>query len=215
MFAKYIDGWKKEWVCHLILKWKWSRSVMSDSLWPVDCSPPSSSVHWILQARILEWGAISFSNLILKIIPNWLTILYHIFLGCFHLTPLNWSSLSDSKFWEFLVSLIHDCILQEFAYLVAQLRLSLCDPMDCSLPSSLVHRIFFQAKILEWVSICSSRGSSRLRNQTSVPCVSCLAVWLFTTKWSAEPLQEGSRAIKKITFGAIFSTQQKLLVVPL
>ena len=43
-------------------KWKWSRSVMSDSLWPVDCSPPSSSIHGILQARILEWVAISFSK---------------------------------------------------------------------------------------------------------------------------------------------------------
>ena len=29
---------------------------------PMDCSPPGSSVHGILQARILEWGAISFSR---------------------------------------------------------------------------------------------------------------------------------------------------------
>ena len=29
---------------------------------PVDCSPPSFSVHGILQARILEWVAISFSS---------------------------------------------------------------------------------------------------------------------------------------------------------
>ena len=29
---------------------------------PVDCSPPGSSIHGILQARILEWVAISFSN---------------------------------------------------------------------------------------------------------------------------------------------------------
>ena len=29
---------------------------------PMDCSPPGSSVHRILQARILEWVAISFSN---------------------------------------------------------------------------------------------------------------------------------------------------------
>ena len=29
---------------------------------PVDCSPPCSSVHGILQARILEWVAISFSR---------------------------------------------------------------------------------------------------------------------------------------------------------
>ena len=36
-----------------------SCSVMADSLWPMDCSPPGSSVHGILQARILEWAAIS------------------------------------------------------------------------------------------------------------------------------------------------------------
>ena len=29
---------------------------------PMDCSPPGSSVHGILQARILEWGAIAFSK---------------------------------------------------------------------------------------------------------------------------------------------------------
>ena len=28
---------------------------------PMDCSPPSSSIHWIFQARVLEWGAITFS----------------------------------------------------------------------------------------------------------------------------------------------------------
>ena len=43
-------------------KWKWSCLVMSDSLRPVDCSPPSSSIHGILQTRILEWVAISFSR---------------------------------------------------------------------------------------------------------------------------------------------------------
>ena len=43
-------------------KWKWSLSVVSNSLWPVDCSPPSSSVHGILQARILQYVAISFSR---------------------------------------------------------------------------------------------------------------------------------------------------------
>ena len=43
---------------------KWSRSVVSDSLRPVDCSPPSSSVHGILQARGLEWGAIAMYNVV-------------------------------------------------------------------------------------------------------------------------------------------------------
>ena len=30
---------------------------------PVDCSPPGSSAHGILQARVLEWAAISFSRI--------------------------------------------------------------------------------------------------------------------------------------------------------
>ena len=30
---------------------------------PMDCSPPGSSVHGIFQARILEWGAIAFSDI--------------------------------------------------------------------------------------------------------------------------------------------------------
>ena len=37
-------------------------SVLSNSLQPMDCSPPGSSVHGILQARILEWDAIPFSR---------------------------------------------------------------------------------------------------------------------------------------------------------
>ena len=39
-----------------------NHSVMSDSCNPMDCSLPGSSVHEILQARILEWVAISVSR---------------------------------------------------------------------------------------------------------------------------------------------------------
>ena len=42
---------------------------------------------------------------------------------------------------------------------VAQLCPTLCDPMDCSLPGFCVHGIF-QARVLEWVAISFSRGSS-------------------------------------------------------
>ena len=45
--------------------------------------------------------------------------------------------------------------------LVTQSCPTLCDPMDCSLPGSSVSGIL-QARILEWVEISSSRGSSRL-----------------------------------------------------
>ena len=50
---------------------------------------------------------------------------------------------------------------------VAQSYPTLCDPMDCSLPGFSVHGIF-QARVLEWVAISFSRGSSRPRDQTQV-----------------------------------------------
>ena len=46
--------------------------------------------------------------------------------------------------------------------------MTLCDPMDCSPPGSSVHGIL-QARILEWVAIPSSRGSSL--TQGSNPCL--------------------------------------------
>ena len=51
--------------------------------------------------------------------------------------------------------------------LVAKSCLTLCNPMDCSLPGSSVHGIS-QSRILEWVAISFSRGSSQLRDGTSV-----------------------------------------------
>ena len=45
--------------------------------------------------------------------------------------------------------------------------LTLCDPMDYSLPGSSVHGIF-QARILEWVAISYSWGSAQPRDQTCV-----------------------------------------------
>ena len=51
--------------------------------------------------------------------------------------------------------------------LAAQLCPTLCDPMDCSLPGSFVHGIL-QARILEWIAIPFSRGSSQPRDQTLV-----------------------------------------------
>ena len=33
---------------------------------PMDCSPPGSSVHGILQARVLEWGAVTFSVMLTR-----------------------------------------------------------------------------------------------------------------------------------------------------
>ena len=52
--------------------------------------------------------------------------------------------------------------------LVAQLCLNLCDPMDCGPPGSSVHGIL-QARILQWVTIPFSRGSSQLRMKPGSP----------------------------------------------
>ena len=47
---------------------------------------------------------------------------------------------------------------------------TLCDPMDCSPPGSFIHGIL-QARILEWVSIPFSRGSSSPRDRAQVSCI--------------------------------------------
>ena len=53
---------------------------------------------------------------------------------------------------------------------VAQSCPTLSNPRDCSLPGSSVHGIF-QARVLEWVAISFSRGSSRPRDGTQVSCI--------------------------------------------
>ena len=63
------------------------------------------------------------------------------------------------------------------AYSVTQSCLTLCDFMDYGPPDSSVHGIF-QARILEWVAICYSRGSSWPRGQTRISCVSCTDKWI-------------------------------------
>ena len=49
----------------------------------------------------------------------------------------------------------------------------LFDPMDCSPPGSSVHGIL-QARILEWVAMPSSRGSSWPRDRTCISYISCI-----------------------------------------
>ena len=57
---------------------------------------------------------------------------------------------------------------------VTQSCLTLCNPMDCRfLPGSSFHGIF-QARILEWIAISPSKGSSWLRYRTWVSGVSCI-----------------------------------------
>ena len=61
---------------------------------------------------------------------------------------------------------------------VAQSCPTLCDSVDCSPPGSSVHGIL-QARVLEWVAIAFSRGSSRPRDWTQVSRIAgrCFTIW--------------------------------------
>ena len=79
---------------------------------------------------------------------------------------------------------------------VAQSCLTLCNPMDYSPPGSSVHGIL-QARILEWVAMSFSRGSSQPRNRTRISCflqcqvgslplqetVVFIQDWCYSKKW--------------------------------
>ena len=63
------------------------------------------------------------------------------------------------------------CVLSHFS------RVRVHDPVDWSPPGSSVHGIL-QARLLQWVAVTSSRGSSWPRDQTCVSCVSCTGRWV-------------------------------------
>ena len=63
---------------------------------------------------------------------------------------------------------------------------STLQPVDCNPPGSSVHGIS-QARILEWIAISYSRGSSQPRDRTLVSCVSYTGGWILyhCTTWEA------------------------------
>ena len=66
-----------------------------------------------------------------------------------------------------MADLVAYCSISNSESEVAQSCPTLCDPVDCSLPGSSVHGIL-QARVLEWVTISFSRGSSQPRDRTQV-----------------------------------------------
>ena len=67
---------------------------------------------------------------------------------------------------------------------VTQSCLTLREPMDCSPPGSTVQGIF-QARVLEWVAVAFSRGSSRPRDRTHPSYISCIGgqILYLCTNW--------------------------------
>ena len=80
--------------------------------------------------------------------------------------------------------------------------LTICDPMECSRSNSSVHRIL-QARILEWVAMPSSRGSSQLRDQTQVSRIA----GRFFTSWAAR----GARSIRN-ALDAVSCVRHRLVI---
>ena len=68
------------------------------------------------------------------------------------------------------VEICEQYTLVKITVLVTQLCLTLCDPVNYSLPGSSVHGIL-QARILEWIGMPFSRGSFQSRGQTWVSCI--------------------------------------------
>ena len=62
---------------------------------------------------------------------------------------------------------------------------TLCDPMDYSLTGSSVHGIL-QARILQWVAISFSRGSSWPRDQTHISCIGRQILYHLRATWEAQ-----------------------------
>ena len=104
-----------------------------------------------------------------------------------------------------------------------QLCPTLCNPMDRSPPSSPVHGAL-QARMLEWVTMPSSRGSSQIRDKTRVSYVSCIGRWVLTTHttWEA-PLSilfsfkynlQAKESCKGITYSTPGKESQALRVGP-
>ena len=116
-------------------------------------------------------------------------------------TPLWWSPLyldhlavvfffedvrySRSGLLPFIVLCVCMCVCSQWVkVLVSQSCLTLWDPMDCSLPGPSILGIL-QARLLEWVAIPFSRGSSLPQDRTWVSCISgrLFTIWATRENW--------------------------------
>ena len=136
-----------------------------------------SSRDWLIQAAILSPKEIRFCY-VCSGVTSLLTIYSHSLIHLF-IHSLNsrvcWPSygyLQQIQSWD-LVSVLKEgpvCSPNMLLCLVTQSCLTFCNPLNCSPPGSSVHGTF-QARILEWVAISSSRRSFWPRDWTQVSCI--------------------------------------------
>ena len=118
---------------------------------PMDWGPQGSSVHGIFQSRVLEWVAISSSRGF-----SWPRDQTHV--SCI-------SALAGEFFTTEPPGKPNSISERKVKLLVARSSPTFCNPMDWGPPGSSVHG-FLQARILEWVAMPFSRGSSWPSDQT-------------------------------------------------
>ena len=125
---------------------------------PMDCSLPGSSIHGISQARVLEWGAIAFSENHLaaaaaKSLQSCLTLCDPIDGSPPGSQPWDSPGNNTGVGFHFLLQFMKEKSERE----ITQSSPTLRDPMDCSLPGSSIHGIS-QARVLDWVAIAFSNN---------------------------------------------------------
>ena len=125
----------------------------------IDGSPPGSPLPGILQARTLEWVAISFSN-------AWKWKVKVKSLGRVRLFPTPWTAahqapppmgFSRQEYWSGVPLPSPTWLSAAAAAKSLQSCPTLCDPLDCSPPDSHVPGML-QARTLEWVAISFSNA---------------------------------------------------------
>ena len=181
-------------------------------------SPSGSSVHGILQARVLAWVAIPFFrgssqprdqtwvSCIADSLPLEppgkpvlsLRCFLFLFFWCYavSLWYLCVGRMLKSSYWEFIeLPGFENFVCVYMCVLVAQLCLILCHPINCSPPDFSVHGIL-QARILEWIAILLSRGTSQPRDWTLVSCFT----GRFFTVWATGNIFSNPRKFSVVTF---------------
>ena len=122
---------------------------------PMDCSPPGPSVHGILQASVLEWVAIPFSRLY----------------------PLP-SSKAASAHTNSCYSSIHFSVPKSVLISLSSKSLQSCPTLCTVAHQAPLSMGIFQARILDWVAMPSSMGSSQPRDWTCISYISCIGRWV-------------------------------------
>ena len=122
--------------------------------------------------------------------------------------------------WKVFMAVIKEILIScnwrvAVVVFVTQLCLTLCNPMDCSLPGSSVHGIL-QVRIVQGVAIPFSRGSSWPRDQTQVSYTAGRFFTIWATRegfcWKSRPESDGKSSV---TYGTSLVAQWLGICLPM